>query len=96
MLDTAIDESLRDEYKDMDHYLLPFITGCGLVISNRQAEEGEDVKEHRLDRAALGRGLSLMPHKYTHHWRDFVEENSDAITADVFLQLCLFGDVIYG
>jgi hypothetical protein len=28
--------------------------------------------------------------------RDFIDENDDAITADVFLQFCLFGDVIYG
>lgn len=30
------------------------------------------------------------------HWRDFINENDDAITADVWFQLAVFGEVVYG
>jgi hypothetical protein len=36
-----------------------------------------------------------MTEKYTHHWRDLMAENDDATTADVFLQMSLFGDILY-
>lgn len=29
-------------------------------------------------------------------WRDFINENEDAITADVWFQLAVFGEVVYG
>jgi hypothetical protein len=45
---------------------------------------------------SLDKGMQLMADMYPHHFTDVIEENSDAITADVFLQLCLFGEVIYG
>lgn len=60
-------------------------------------DDVEESKKYRLDRAALERGLQLMPtFGKGRHWRDFIAENEDATTGDVFLQLCVFGDVIYG
>lgn len=42
-------------------------------------------------------GLQMMADDYPDtHWNDFVSENDDADTADVFLQLCLFGGLVYG
>jgi hypothetical protein len=29
-------------------------------------------------------------------WRDFINESEDAITADVWFQLAVFGEVVYG
>lgn len=49
-----------------------------------------------LDLDAIQRGLTLMPARAPGHWADFVREDSDANTADVFVQLCVFGEVIYG
>jgi hypothetical protein len=45
--------------------------------------------------AAIKSGLKVMAEKYPHHWQDFVSENDDAITGDVFLQCCLFGEIVY-
>jgi hypothetical protein len=42
-----------------------------------------------LERLAADSGLS-------HHLADVLNKNTDAITGDVFLQLCVFGEVIYG
>lgn len=50
----------------------------------------------RLDIAALQRGLQVMHDKYPSHYADFLAENDDAITGDVFLQCCLFGETVFG
>jgi hypothetical protein len=49
----------------------------------------------RLDLSSLARGLEEMATKYPRHFADFVNENTDEITADVYLQCCLFGEVVY-
>jgi hypothetical protein len=42
------------------------------------------------------RGLQLMADKYPNHFADFMQENDDATTSDVFLQLSVFGELIFG
>jgi len=37
-----------------------------------------------------------MGEKYDWHLKNFIEENDDAETADVFLQCCVLGDIVYG
>jgi hypothetical protein len=53
-----------------------------------------------LTREKLIKGLSVMASLKAgsggHHWPNFVAENDDAETADVYLQCCLFGEIIYG
>ena len=49
----------------------------------------------RLDLEAVERGLRLFA-AYPKHVDDFITENEDATTGDVFLQLCLLGDIVYG
>jgi hypothetical protein len=66
-----------------------------------QREHEEDCPEFdgetwRLDEAALKRGLDVMAKKYKRHFMDMIQENGDADTADVFLQCCLFGKMVYG
>ena len=60
----------------------------------------DDVVEEKdllvLDRDAVTRGLALMATVAPHHYGDFISNRSDAITGDVFLQLCLLGEVRYG
>jgi len=66
---------------------LPLMDGCALAIVE---------KLYTHNRQALQQGLELMALKSPRHFSDFLNENDDAETADVFLQLCLFGDVAYG
>lgn len=49
-----------------------------------------------LDLDAIKRGLALMPKLTPRHWADFLSENEDASTGDVFVQLCLLGEIVYG
>lgn len=46
--------------------------------------------------ASVQQGLSIMSTKYPEHFSDMVSGNWDATTADVFVQLCVFSDIIYG
>jgi hypothetical protein len=66
--------------------------GAILIQSLAEPEKGL----LRLDLPVIQRGLELLASKKPAHWADFLNENNDADTGDVFLQLCLFGDVIYG
>lgn len=59
-------------------------------------ESEANLKRHRVTRVELEGGLKLMAEKHARHFGDFMSENDDAVTADVFLQLVTLKDVIYG
>lgn len=49
-----------------------------------------------LSQATIKRGLKAMAEKYPLHFGNFMRDRWDAETADVFLQCCLLGDLVYG
>lgn len=53
-------------------------------------------RTYRLDHEALARGLGLLPTKSPAAFAALLTGNEDAGTGDVFLQCCLFGELIYG
>lgn len=67
----------------------------GGSVTIRDAEE-EGPEGWILDGEAIKRGLQVMATNHPKHWQDVLTDNHDAATADVFVQCCLFGDVIYG
>jgi len=76
-------------YKHVDYPL----TGGAVVC---QVNDEDDPADLVLDREAVDRGLRLMAEKYPKHWADFISENEDAITGDVFVQCALLGEIVYG
>jgi len=68
----------------------PLNAGGSLGIAIR--ESGSDLR--RLDLNSLASGLDDMATKYPRHFADFIYESADEIPADVYLQCCLFGEVI--
>ena len=44
----------------------------------------------------IAEALELLATECPGHWYDFINENEDAITGDVFVQLLCFGEVVYG
>jgi hypothetical protein len=50
----------------------------------------------QLDLKSISEGLNVMATHYPRHFADFLNEAADAVTADVFLQCCLFGELICG
>jgi hypothetical protein len=73
--------------------LIPFHEGCATVYT---AADDPDRRKYILDRKAMQRGTQIMAEKYPQHLADVLSENSDADTGDVWLQCCLFGELIYG
>lgn len=41
-------------------------------------------------------GIKFMAARYPRHWADFIAENDDAETADVFVQCVVFREIVYG
>jgi hypothetical protein len=76
--------------------LIPFVEGCALILTTDAAGDEGDTKEYRLDKAALMRGVQIMAEKYPQHFANVTTENDDAETGDVYLQCCLFGEIVYG
>lgn len=73
----------------------PFSEDGALMIADLEDEDGD---KYMLDKAAIDRGKALLStdDQYSHHLENVLQEQDDADTGDVFLQLCLFGEVIYG
>lgn len=86
-------EPLRSGRRDL--YEAAFDGGVNIYIS---AERGDprSGEKYRLNLSNMERGLQVMADKHPRHMADILAGNDDATTGDVFLQLCLFGDVVYG
>jgi hypothetical protein len=74
------------------HLDLPFIEGCGLMIADSEGDMGTKL----LNREAMEKGLNIMSEKYPLHFSNFMTENDDAETGDVFLQCALYGEIVFG
>lgn len=60
-------------------------------------DSGErDKAKYTLDLNAALEGLSLMSKESPHHFADFLNENEDAITGDVWLQYAVLKELVYG
>ena len=86
-----------DIFEDGKSYLTPALNpGGALVIIDREEDE-EDAKEYILDLKSIENGLIIMSEdQYSFHMNNLLTENEDAETGDVFLQLCLFGKIVFG
>lgn len=69
----------------------PLNDGGALVIRSLEP----DSNLFRLDLASLASGLNDMASRCPRHFADFLNGKADTITGSVFLQCCLFGELIY-
>jgi len=58
-------------------------------------EDGE-ITTHTLTREKLQKGLELLASTEPYQWSLIYDEQDDASTADILLQLSLFGEIVYG
>ena len=70
---------------------IPFLPDAALEL-----EVDGETETYTLTREKLIAGLQVMASKYPRHFADVLNENDDAGTGDVFLQCCLFGEIIFG
>jgi hypothetical protein len=66
----------------------------GVVRLLISAGSSPRIFELRLD--VIAHGIEVLASRYPRHFADLINENGDLITADVLVQCCLFGDVVYG
>lgn len=76
--------------------IVPFVEGCAVALDVPENPSSDGSITYTLDRAKIQEGLVLMSKEYPKHFSDLLEDNGDATTGDVFLQLALFGEVVFG
>jgi hypothetical protein len=74
-------------------YEHPFNPGGQVIV---KVSEDYDGDVFPLNLATIEKGLNIMAEKYPKHLGDFLDENYDATTGDIFLQCCVLGDAIFG
>lgn len=95
-------KSLRKLVGELSHthveYLhqIPLIPGYGLVMLDASDDGPGERTKYPLTRERLLAGLELMVLHHPTHFTNFLTQNDDAETADVFLQLCVLGELTYG
>lgn len=75
---------------------LPLLPGCAVTIHEYDETTNENVASHRLDLEAVKRGLERMAVSAQKHLFGFINDDYDIVTADVFLQMALLGEIRYG
>lgn len=74
-----------------------YYVGKDITVREKEASDSYSiVKSKKLTIDKLLEGFTIMANKYPRHFSDVLTENDDAETADVFLQCCVLGSVIYG
>lgn len=68
----------------------------GKAIVTYDDGNGNEKAQKTFGREEIETGMKLMAQAHHSHWNDFITENDDAITSDVFMQCAILGDVIYG
>jgi hypothetical protein len=65
------------------------------ILDQRKPPNSDNIKVHVVDLNKISTGIGILSKKYAHHFRDFIADNADVCTADVFLQCVALGDIIY-
>ena len=88
----------KEKYGDWAGYPQYMIThrNFKLRVLSSSGSDYDPPKTTILKLSTLKKGLKVMAEKYPKHFKDFLIQNCDAITGDVFLQCCVEGEVIYG
>lgn len=90
----VIDADLSDAPEVYPHCDYPLTGGAVLL---RRVDE-PNAAPLRLDGEAVERGLRLLRDTKAGalHWGHWLTDSADATTGDVFLQLCVLGEIVYG
>ena len=74
----------------------PFLPGVTVTLEDVTGEDSGHGTEWTLTREKLLVGIQKMADVAPQHFANFLSENDDAETGDVYLQLCLFGEIVFG
>lgn len=86
----------RNYNHEFRHLDLPFEEGCSVLIYYTETNDGSGtIFSKPLNLQTIESGLHIMADKYYSHFSNFLSGNYDAVTSDVYLQCCLFGELVY-
>jgi hypothetical protein len=87
----------------------PLNPGGKLTFRITESFDKADTRDYELDLPRIKKGIEMFlrgegfgkdsdgtPRIVKHHAANFLSEDDDAETGDVFLQICLFGEVVFG
>ena len=88
----------KHDLKETPWYSDPSLYGQEFAIQVVEYEASEEDSDgrHNVNKEKLARGLQIMSEKHPSHFADLMNEQDDAITADIFLQCVALGEVVYG
>lgn len=88
----------RGEGKDYEYqWELPFLEGCAIIFIDNSGWIRKNGESYRLDIETIKRGCVIYAKNYPHFIGNITNDyNGDADSGDVFLQCCLFGEVVFG
>lgn len=73
-----------------------FAEECGFDITHVNRGQGQEPQASRLTFDKIEKGLKIMAKKDFVRFCQIVNQTGDSLTADVFMQYCLFGELIFG
>lgn len=99
------DNLMRSDFKeggkmqDPDCYfhpyqIIPVTEGCALALTVENPLSDKPLK-FWMGPAEIRKGVEVMASKYPRHFQDWMEENDDAITSDIFGQCIVYGEEIF-
>lgn len=86
----------RPWYAKKEIYEKSFTICVQEILDESLAAEGKNIKKHNCTSVQMAEAFRLMAEKECRHFGDFMIDNYDIFTADVFLQLMALGEVVYG
>lgn len=66
------------------------------IVDESKPAQGDNVKIHKCNQFAVQRGIELMARSNPRHFGDWMADQDDGETADIFLQCVALGEVRYG
>ena len=92
-----VERSAKDKVEKTPYPELPWSEGSSLTIWDHDEEPTLNGTPFMvLSPEVMTAGLKTMAANYPKAFQDFLDENDDADTSDIFLQCCVFGKVIFG
>jgi len=67
-----------------------------VVYDDPDKEEGNGAASKEITMKDIHKGFEIMAVKESGHFADFINENEDATTADVWWQCVVLGETVYG
>lgn len=93
----AFAEALEKKHKSRWYGIPEFFEGgFELMVEEISDESTGAITKHRINAGSFKAGFQRMAATHGSHFGDFLGENYDIYTADVFLQLVVLKEVIYG